>query len=60
MREQIASIHVFLEDAVIRLSGEAGRITESSPDTRVFSMIQTVIHRNVAKDFRSATFYSDV
>lgn len=55
--EQIASIPALLEDAVVRLFGDAGRVTESTPDTKVISVIQTVVSRSLVNLFRSVAFY---
>lgn len=44
MNEQNASISALVEDAVIHLSGDPDRATESSPDTKVISVIQAVVN----------------
>lgn len=48
------------EDAVIRLFGDAGRVRESNPGTKLVSMIQTVVSRALSKGFRNAPFYTTV
>lgn len=49
---------IFLENAVVRLFGDAGWATESSPDTTVIFVIQTVVNRTVVEAFQSGSFYS--
>lgn len=60
MREQIASIPVSVEYAVLRLFCDAGCATESSSDTKVLSVIRTVVNTSVVKDFQSAASYTAV
>lgn len=40
-----------VEEAVVRLSGDAGRTTESSLDIRILSMICKSVNRSVTKSF---------
>lgn len=42
--KQIATIPALVKDAVVRLFDDAGLATESSPDTKVMSVIQTVVN----------------
>lgn len=60
MREQIGTILNLVGDAVMHLSGCAVRATKSSLDTKVVSVIQAVLNRALAKDFRRAAFYTAV
>lgn len=60
MSEQIASSTAMVKDAVIRFFGDASQARETSADTKVIFMIQTVLYRTLAKSFRSADFYSTV
>lgn len=43
--ERIASIQALVEDTVVLLFGDAGRATESSPNIKVLSGIQSVVNR---------------
>lgn len=54
--EQIPSISVLAEHAVVRLFGDLGRETESSTDTKVTVVVETVINRSVSKAFWSSAF----
>lgn len=54
VREQIASIPALVENAVMRFFGNAGKVTESSPNTKVIPVIKTVVSGALAKDLRSA------
>lgn len=44
----------------MRVFGDTGQATESSDKTKVISVIQTALSRALAKNVRSATFYSVV
>lgn len=57
VREQIASILALLEDAVVRLFGDAGGAKETRPDTKLKSVLRTVVNRAVAQAFQSLSFY---
>lgn len=57
IREQIASILALVEDPFAQFFADAGRVTESSLDTNVISVIQRVVNRALPKGFRSAFFY---
>lgn len=60
MCEQIASIPALVEETIIRLSEDVGRVTESRPDTKMISEIRTVVNRALVKSFWSANLYSSV
>lgn len=60
MSEQISSIPVLVENAMILLFKDADRFMESSPDRKMISVIQTLAGRALAKSFRSTAFYSAV
>lgn len=60
VRKQIASTRSLVEDALIRFSGNGGRVKESSPDMKMISVMQTVVNRAFSKGFCSAAFYSEV
>lgn len=49
MRAWTTSVPDVVEDAVIRFFGDAGLAKESSPDTKVTSVIQIVVERPLAK-----------
>lgn len=53
---QIDSIPALVEHAVIRLFGDAGSATDSSFDTKMISVIQTVVNRALAKASEVPTF----
>lgn len=50
------SILALAGDAVVQLLSKAGGGTESSPDTKLMSVIRTVVNRSVAKAFQSSAF----
>lgn len=56
VRKKITSIQGKVEDTVVRL-GDGGRATETSPDTKVIAVVQTVVNRAVPNAFRSAALY---
>lgn len=60
VREQIASNLTVVEDAVVRFFGDANRATDSSPDTKVISLIQAAVSRYLAENFRGSAFYFTV
>lgn len=53
-------ILVQLEEAVIRLFADTGSTTESIPDTKVDSVIQTLVNMALPKGFQSSTVYLSV
>lgn len=59
-RKQIASIPALAEDAAVRLFGDAGCAAESSPDTKVMSVIRTVVSRAATMAFQSSAFQTAV
>lgn len=60
MHDQFASILATVQEAVLRLFGEAGRATESGPDSKVMAVIRAVINWSVARAFQSFAFQSAV
>lgn len=58
MREQISSILALMEDAAIYLFEDAGKSMKSSLDTKVMSLIQTVVNRALAKVFEVPRFFA--
>lgn len=53
VRSKFANISGVVDDSFVRLIGDLGRATDSSPDTKVLSVIRTVVNRSVRKPFRS-------
>lgn len=56
----MAGIPGVVGNTVIRLFGDAGRPTESSPDKKLIHVIQTVVNSVLEKDFQSTAIYSVV
>lgn len=57
VRERIASFRALVADTVVHLFEDVGRITKSSTDTKVLSVIRPVVNNAISKTFKSATFY---
>lgn len=45
-----------VQDTIVWFFGDVGSATESSPDTKVMSVIRTVVNQSVAKAWQSSTF----
>lgn len=56
VREQTASILALVEESVVCLFGDAGRDTESIPDTKMISVIQKLVNRAGVKLFELLPF----
>lgn len=60
IRKQITSILALVENAVIRLFGDAGRVKALIQHTKVVLVFLIVVSRSLGKGFRSTVFYSAV
>lgn len=60
MRNQFQNISFVVKATVVRLFRDAGRAAESSPDTKIMTIIGTVGNRSVTKGFQSTAFQASV
>lgn len=56
VQKQITSMPVLVENTVLQFFGDEEHDTESRLDTKVFSVIRTVVNRDVLNAYQSSTF----
>lgn len=60
MLDRLASIPVEVKETNVRLFSDAGRATESIPDTKDLAVMRTVVNRSVTMTSQSSTFQAAV
>lgn len=60
VNEEIASIPALVRSAFLRLCDDAGRVTESSPVSKVVVMIRAIVISSIDKAFQNSTFQNVV